>query len=318
VEIGWDPWGTLPHFLPQDHDDSLPSDPVSSQSSRKFRFPQLRYTRLMDEAFGDIGDGPGSRRARTRGIVRGEIEGLLLEIRNAREAAQRDDAMQLDRLAAVLPAARAAGLSFEQMAELSGASRPTLNRLREPPRAGWSDAELAVLLVLALGGSQTKPQIEGTARTLGLDGGRDLAAAAGSLVARGLLASFGAAGYEGKFDTFFRLTREGEQAIRPRLAHIGIDPAFRWGVYFGVAGQGTEALTRAGEALLGTHEVILIAPGTADNASAEVCFHVRAASRNEAVEEGRKKLAAICREAGLTPGEVTLTVLALEPRLLPD
>jgi hypothetical protein len=275
-------------------------------------FPLLYYNGSMHESLTDIGDAPGSRRARTRGIARGEIEAVLIESRTAREAAQRDEAVQLDRLAALLPAARAAGFSFEQIAELSGASRPTLNRLREPPRTGWSDAEFTALLVLALGGSQTKQQIAGCARSLELEVERDPAVAVDSLLARGLLASFHS-GYEGQLHTYYRLTQAGERVLGPRLGQVGIGPAFRWGIYFGVSGKGSDALMRAGETLLGRSELTLLAPGAAGNQSAEIAFRVRAASRAEAIEQGRVKFATFCREAGLTPTDVVLTVLALEP-----
>jgi hypothetical protein len=267
----------------------------------------------MDEGLGNIGDSPGSRRARTASIVRGEIESVLIAIRSTREAAQRDEAMQLDRLAAVLPAARAAGFSFEQIAELSGASRPTLHRLGEPPRTRWSDAELTALLVVALGGSQTKQQITCHARGLGLEGERDPAIAVDKLLAEALLASF-QAGYEGQVDTYYRLSQAGEKALGPRLAQVGIGPGFRWCIYFDVTGKNGDALIKAGEALLGSRELALLAPGQAGNENVEIAFAVRASSRGEAVEQGRVRFAALCREAGLTPTDAALTVLALEPQ----
>jgi hypothetical protein len=270
----------------------------------------------MTQTLSDLGDGPGSRRARTRALARGGIEAVLTDIGRAREAARSDEALQLDRLAALLPSARAAGFSLEQIAEFSGASRPTLNRLREPDRNSWADAELAVLLSLALGGAQTKEQVVGHARGLRLHGGRDLAAAVDVLLARGLLAS-SQAGHGGEFLTYFRPTEAGEAALRARLDQVGIGTEFRWGLYFGVVHERSSALLAAGEAMLGSGELTFLAPGRAGNRTAEIGFLVRAASRAEAVEKGRRRFAALCRSAGLEPGEVALTVLALEPHLEP-
>jgi hypothetical protein len=253
-----------------------------------------------------------SRQARTRGMARGEIEAVLIDIKRTREAARRDESVQLDRLAALLPTARAAGFSLERIAELSGASRPTLGRLREPPRNGWADAELAILVCLALGGPQSKEQVVGHALGLRLHGDRDLAPAVDVLLSRGLLGSL-QAGHGGELLTYFRLTQAGEDALRARLDQVGIGPEFRWGIYFGVVSDQSSALMAAGEALLGTGELSLLAPGLAGNQRAEVGFFVRAASRAEAVEKGRRRFAELCEAAGLNPGNVALTVLALEP-----
>jgi hypothetical protein len=266
----------------------------------------------MSDDFGSLGDTPGSRRIKGRALLRGEVEAILTDIRQAREAARRDEALQLDRLTAVMPIARATRLSLEQIAEQSGVSRPTLNRLRDPDRARWSDAELGVLVALALGGAQTMEQAVGHARTLGLGQERDLEAAAGKLSAEGLISSSMQAGYE-QLVSYFRLTSLGEESLKARLKHAGVGPGFRWGVYFGVRAEAVEPLLRAGAALAGTTEIALLAPGVAGNEDSEIAFVVRAASREEAVREGRLRFEEICRKAGVEPEEVGLTLLALSP-----
>lgn len=237
---------------------------------------------------------------------------ILADIRQAREAARRDDALQLDRLTAIMPIARGTGLSLEQIAEQSGVSRPTLNRLRDPDRARWSDAELGVLVALASGGAQTMEQAIGHARTLGLGQERDLEAAARKLSAEGLISSSMQAGYE-KLASYYRLTSLGEESLKARLKHAGVGPSFRWGVYFGVRAEAVQPLLRAGETLAGATEISLLAPGIAGNEDSEIAFVVRAASRKEAAREGRLRFEEICRKAGVEPEEVGLTLLALSP-----
>jgi transcriptional regulator with XRE-family HTH domain len=266
----------------------------------------------MDSDLARSGDTAGSRRIRGRTLVRGEVEAVLADVHGAREAAQRDEALQLDRLAALLPVARRAGFSLEQIAEMSGVSRPTLNRLREPDRVRWSDAELAVLLALALGGSQTMEQTAGCARAFDLGQERDMGAAVIKLSAEGLIASSFQAGYE-QMTTYFRLTQLGEESLQARLRHAGVGEEFRWGVYFSVRGEAVEPLLRAGEILVGTSDLAFLGPGVAGNEDSELAFVVRAASREGAVEEGRRRFQEICRKAGVEAEQVALSLLALGP-----
>jgi hypothetical protein len=266
----------------------------------------------MDSDLANLGDTAGSRRVRGRALVRGEVEAVLAEVCRAREAAQRDEALQLDRLAALLPVARRSGFSLEQIAEMSGVSRPTLNRLREPDRVRWSDAELGVLLALALGGSQTMEQATGQARAFDLGQERDMEAAVMKLSAEGLIASPIQAGYE-QLVTYYRLTRLGEESLQARLRHAGVGEEFRWGVYFSVRGDAVEPLIRAAEVLVGTSELAFLGPGLAGNEDSELAFVVRAASREGAVVEGRRRFQEICKKAKVEPEQVALSLLALSP-----
>lgn len=245
-------------------------------------------------------------------MVQGEIEALFDEISQAREAAQRDQAMQLDRLAAALPIARAAGLSMETIAQLSGVSRPTLNRLREPERLHTSDAELGVMAALAVGGPQTPEQAVGHARTLGLGKEGEAEVAMQLLTDNGLVTTGMLAGHE-KLDPYLILTADGEEALKARIKHAGVGPEFRWSVYFAVRGEAVDALAHVAQAKIGTGEVALISPGVAGNEDFEIAFGTRATSREEAIETGLRQFDAICRDAGVRPDEVAIRVSALGP-----
>ncbi len=272
--------------------------------------------RVVADDLANIGDGPGARRGRGRALVRGEIEDVLDEIKRARDAARRDEALQLDRLAALLAVARAADFSYEAIAAASGVSRPTLNRLREPERLGTADAELAVLLVLALEGGQDAEQIETKAVAWHLDAEWPVAPVLKNLEGPGLVAR-SIAEQDGELRTFWRLTAQGEQSLIERLRRSGIGDEFRWCVYFSIEEAAGRALLVAGEKLLGAHQVVLIAPGTAANEQFELGFIVRAASRPEATARGRELFAGLCRDAGVEPADAILAVLALEPRPFP-
>jgi hypothetical protein len=256
-----------------------------------------------------------STRARTRALVLGEVENVLTGIRRGRESARFEDQLQLDRLAAVMPVARGAGMSFEAISETSGVSRPTMARLREPDRARWSDAELAILVALGLGGPQTRDQATSFARALDLGQGRELGAAIDVLLTRGLLATIQAR-YEGELATYYRLTRAGTDSLASRLAHAGIGEGFRWSVFFSVDESRGRALETAGEAKLGTGEVALLWPGQGQNEHWELAFMVRASSREEALSEGRGQFAELCRAAGVDPSTANGAAFLLGPPTL--
>jgi transcriptional regulator with XRE-family HTH domain len=257
-------------------------------------------------------DDPKTTGARTRAVVRAQIEAVLADVSRRRSAAKIEEAAQLDRVAALLEPARAAGLSLERIASLSGVSRPTLTTLREPERVGWADAEFALLLALAVGGPQDDEQLLGHAAHFAHD--RELGAALEVLLSRGLVGTRFVTHYQAANAVrYLGLTRSGEDALLARLPRAGMSADFAWTAYFAIDESEGRKLEAAGETLLGTHEVTLLYPGQGQNTDWEIAFQVLAATRADAFAEGHRQLTGLRKAAGIDVNHAAGNVVLFGP-----
>jgi hypothetical protein len=256
----------------------------------------------------------GPTRVRSRTLIIETLHSVFRDVRRRREAAQAEDAIQLDRLAAVLPLAAAIGVTTVDVARESGVSRPTLNSLRSPRRHRWPDAELAVLAGIAIHGPLDTDEL---AERMGAElifGEHDVHAAVHILGLTGLI-SPARTDYSGdSISHAYRLTQRGEEALVARLHRAGIHDEFAWSAYVAVDRAEAQALERAGSELLGTHEVSILYPGQGQNATWEVAFRVPAATADDAMSEARRTMEVLRTTAGLPQQPIVANLSLIAPR----
>jgi transposase len=100
-----------------------------------------------------------SRREKGRALVRALHVEQLEDAGMERHAALQAAEGHLDRIARLLPAALAGGLSLTEIARITGVSRPTLYELRARYSDQPLDLSLGVLQAVATSGSLTEPQL---------------------------------------------------------------------------------------------------------------------------------------------------------------
>lgn len=253
-------------------------------------------------------------RARSRALISETLHTVFRDVRRRREAAQTEDRIQLDRLAAVLPLAQELGLTTVDIAKESGVSRPTLNSLRTPPRRRWADAELAVMASIAIYGPLDTDVLADRAADELIDGRRDIEAAIGVLSARGLIAPARTDYASDTVKHTYRLTREGEEALVMRLHRPGTHDEFAWSAYIAVDKSEAQALERAGAELLGTREVSILYPDQGGNRTWEVAFRVAAATVDDAMGEARLTMEALRAKAGVPQQPIVANLALIQPQ----
>src|SRR4051794_35533732 len=99
------------------------------------------------------------RREKGRAVVRALHVEQLEEAGTERHAALQAAEAHLDRIARLLPAALAAGLTLTEIARIAGVSRPTLYELRARYSDQPVDLSLGVLQALATNAALTEVQL---------------------------------------------------------------------------------------------------------------------------------------------------------------
>ena len=111
------------------------------------------------------------RTEKGRAVVRTLHATELLDAGTARREALSNADVQLDRIARLLPAALAGGLTLTEIARVTGVSRPTLYELRGRYSESHQDVRLALLQTLATNGglsdSELNRRLRGPRKPLG-------------------------------------------------------------------------------------------------------------------------------------------------------
>jgi hypothetical protein len=246
-------------------------------------------------------------RAAAREAVLQELEAIGSRRKQLLSDAEDD----LERLAAFLPVAVAAGIRQNEIAERAAVSRQTLVNLRNEGRGlgqEWS-IDLEAMLVLAFQGPQTvesltssMPVAMGDAETIDAVLTRlidiDAAAWAGATMSG-----------EHRHD-YFKLTSRGVEELPARLRSAVIPENKRWTAYVAADQAEVDKLAEIGQSILGEARVGVIPAGTMKTMRRpEVAFEVEAPSFAEATYRAAEFYSQLREHARLAPEPADVTAL---------
>jgi transcriptional regulator with XRE-family HTH domain len=237
-------------------------------------------------------------RLAAREVVLQEIEA----IGRSRKQSLSDAEDELERLAAFLSVATAAGIRQNEIAERAGVSRQTLVNLRNEGRGGGHEGslDLQAMVVLASQGPQTVASL--TSSLPAVLGDEQLAEAAlQRLVEAGAAAWAGAAmSGESRLD-YFRLTGQGVEELPGRLRQAAIPDNKRWTAYVATTSlRDAERLAEIAQSILGEYRAGVIPANTMKGMDRpEVAFEVEAPGFGDAISRAAEFYEQLRDKAGL-------------------
>jgi DNA-binding XRE family transcriptional regulator len=246
-------------------------------------------------------------RVAAREAVLRELE--VIGSRRKRLLSDADD--ELERLAAFLNVASAAGIRQNEIAERAGVSRQTLVNLRNEGRGRGYDwnLDLEAMLALAFQGPQT---VESLASLLPQVLGDEIPiqAALDRLTSAGAAAWAGAAMSGDNRQDYFKLTPQGVEELPSRLRQAAIPENKRWTAYVATAQTDADTLAEVGQSILGEYRVGVIPANTMQGMEQpEIAFYVDAPSFDDAVSGAAAFYGELRKRAQLNPEPAHVTAV---------
>ena len=220
----------------------------------------------------------------------------------------------MERLAAFLGVAAAAGIRQTEIADRVGVSRQTLSNLRNEDRGQRYTLalDLKLMIALAFQGPQTTASLASLIRP---DSGDEelIAAAIRRLEGTGTVAWAGAAiSGERKLD-YFKLTAQGAEELPGRLRQAAIPENKRWTAYVPTSERDVELLAEVAQSILGEYRAGVIPANTVKGMQhPEVAFFVEASNFQDAIQRAAEFYDVLRAKAGLPP-EAARVSAVVEP-----
>jgi DNA-binding XRE family transcriptional regulator len=235
----------------------------------------------------------------------------LESIGNRRKRLLSDADDELERLAAFLGVATAAGIRQNEISERAGVSRQTLVNLKSEGRGrgyAWN-LDLEAMLALAFQGPQTVESLTSLLPPV-IGDEAETQAVLDRLKAAGAAAWAGAAMSGDTRHDYFKLTLEGVEELPRRLREAAIPETKRWTAYVATDQADAETLAAVGQSILGENRVGVIPARTLTGMEQpEIAFYVDAPSFEDAVSRAAAFYGELRQRADLPPEPAQVTAV---------